>query len=126
MLPCTLTNTRSTRHVQDYYYYYSRFWGLACITAHRAYNDSSMLDLAENVWDRVVKYVITASDAAAGSHSSRTVKFSGKCNGGVYCSLPAITGADWMVLTASVVGDMFSVGHQANISLQWTKMFIAV
>lgn len=52
--------------------------------AYRAYNNTSMLGLANTVWSLASVYVITASDAAAGSHSTKSHKFSAKCNGGVY------------------------------------------
>jgi hypothetical protein len=53
---------------------------MASIYAYRAYNDSSMLDIAEGVWESLSQYVISESDAAQGSHPSKNSSFSGTCN----------------------------------------------
>lgn len=70
---------------------FCRAWGLACITAYRAYNDSSVLDLAEKVWMQASEHVITADDAAAGSHPNKTVNFSATCSGGAYFTVHLVT-----------------------------------
>ena len=39
-----------------------RTWGLASIYAHRSYNDTDFLQVAQNVWNHIHKWEITPED----------------------------------------------------------------
>ncbi|KAI0084764.1 hypothetical protein BDY19DRAFT_1051104 [Irpex rosettiformis] len=58
-----------------------RIWGLAAISAYRAYNTASALQHAQAMFDLLQPYQITPSNAANGTHPLRQVKFQGSCNG---------------------------------------------
>lgn len=87
-----------------------RMWGLACIYAYRAYNDLSMLRLAEAAWSQGNQYVISASQAANGSHPLKTSHFFGACNGGEWLFAVWNLIADLTTLTVSVEGGVLYVG----------------
>ncbi|KAI0737492.1 hypothetical protein BC629DRAFT_1568001 [Irpex lacteus] len=56
-------------------------WGLAAITAYRAYKDPSVLGYAESMWAQLSAFLVRPEDAASGKHPSRTVNISSTCNG---------------------------------------------
>ncbi|KAI0743229.1 hypothetical protein BC629DRAFT_1599715 [Irpex lacteus] len=56
-------------------------WGLAAITAYRAYKDPSTLGYAESMWAQLSAFLVRPEDAASGKHPSRTVNISSTCNG---------------------------------------------
>jgi hypothetical protein len=53
---------------------------MAAMTAYLAYKDPNMLAVAQDVWDYVSTFQITAEQAANGQHPTRNVTFSGTCN----------------------------------------------
>jgi hypothetical protein len=61
-----------------------RTWGIACIYAHRAYKDASLLVLAEQAWNFGYTYFITEDNAASGAHPERNRSFVASCNGRKY------------------------------------------
>ena len=102
-----------TLNIQHYLNLFHRStWGLACIFAYRAYNQSSMLELAKAVWDQSSQYVISASQAANGSHPSKSSHFSGTCNGCEWLLTLWDILTDFPALKASVEGGVFYVGSR--------------
>jgi hypothetical protein len=57
-------------------------FGIAAITAYRAYNDSSMLAAAEVAWNTVAPFQITQEQATSGQNPSRSFDFDGLCGTG--------------------------------------------
>ncbi|KAI0770847.1 hypothetical protein BC629DRAFT_779596 [Irpex lacteus] len=55
-------------------------WGLAAITAHRAYKDPSSLQYAQSMWTQLTAFLITPENAAAGTHPMRNVSIPSTCN----------------------------------------------
>jgi hypothetical protein len=54
---------------------------MACIYAYRAYNNLTMLQLAENAWPLIASYQITEANVQAGTHPLRTFHLPSTCNG---------------------------------------------
>nr|GAT42694.1 glycoside hydrolase family 76 protein [Mycena chlorophos] len=58
------------------------WWATAAIYAYRAYGNSQMLSHAEQTWNHVTNYVVTAADAAAGRNPNKpSVAIQSTCNG---------------------------------------------
>jgi hypothetical protein len=53
---------------------------MAAMTAYLAYQDPNMLSIAQDIWDFVSSFQITADQAISGQHPLRNVTFSGTCN----------------------------------------------
>lgn len=85
-----------------------RLWAMACIYGYRAYGETPLLSLAENVWTETSKWVITASNVQSGSHTEKTPKFSGTCNGSTYLVL-LIRSEVYEWLPESLEGGIFYV-----------------
>ena len=52
------------------------YWGIALFYSYRAYNDTQLLDIAENAWSVTYSNAfITPGDAASGSGAGRNVSF---------------------------------------------------
>ncbi|KAJ3551608.1 hypothetical protein NM688_g4606 [Phlebia brevispora] len=56
-------------------------WGLAAVSAYRAYNDSTTLAHATTIWDQVSPYQIQPRDAANGFAASVNASIPATCNG---------------------------------------------
>jgi hypothetical protein len=57
-----------------------RYYGIAAAQAYRAYNDSTLLTLAETLWANVSAYQISPVQAASGTHPTRSISFQGTCD----------------------------------------------
>lgn len=57
------------------------WWATAAIYAFRAYGDASLLNLAINTWNAATQFVITSSDASAGSIPTKNFAIPSSCNG---------------------------------------------
>ncbi|KAK7688115.1 hypothetical protein QCA50_008485 [Cerrena zonata] len=78
-------------------------WGIAGANAHRAYGGSQWLDFAATIWNQINNgCVITAADAASGTHPTKNVTFPSQCN------------------STSVVGGVFLYG--SNPTNLWVNM----
>lgn len=58
-------------------------WSITIHAAYRAYNVSSLLDVAIRVWDAISLYQITPENAASGTHPLKNSSFSPTCGGGI-------------------------------------------
>lgn len=67
-----------------------RLWGLAAVDSYRAYKDQGSLTFAESIWTQLSKYMITPSQAIAGTHPLKTSSFPPTCNGGALLSLSSV------------------------------------
>lgn len=76
-------------------------WGLAAFYGSRAYNDTDLLIIAEDVWNTVQMFVVTAADAAAGTQKTKTGRFN------VHC-IPNSDGASRLTNNHDVDGDPVS------------------
>ncbi|KAI0766231.1 hypothetical protein BC629DRAFT_1647411, partial [Irpex lacteus] len=56
-------------------------WGLAAISAHRAYASPTALQHAQAMWDLLEGFMISEDDAVRGTHRRKEVVFEGRCNG---------------------------------------------
>lgn len=57
-------------------------WGIAGANTYRVYGFFQGRDLAVRVWNQINdKCVITAANAASGTHPTKNVTFSSQCNG---------------------------------------------
>jgi hypothetical protein len=52
---------------------------MASIQAYRAYNNQTMLAVAQHIWSIVAPYQITHDQAASGTAPSRNITFLGTC-----------------------------------------------
>jgi hypothetical protein len=57
-----------------------RYYGIAAAQAYRAYNDPTLLALAESLWANVSTYQISPSQAHSGTHPTRSIPFQGTCD----------------------------------------------
>ncbi|KAF8159936.1 endo-1,6-alpha-mannosidase [Crassisporium funariophilum] len=57
------------------------WWATAAVYAYRAYGDSTMLSHAVATWNHVDQYVVTASQASAGSQPNKAFTIQGTCDG---------------------------------------------
>jgi len=57
------------------------WWATASVYAHRAYNDQTALSHAIATWNHVNEYVITASQASAGTQPHKNFTIEGTCDG---------------------------------------------
>lgn len=57
-------------------------WGLAAITAYKAYNDTTALGHAVNMWEQLSPYQITQNDISLGTAASIGSPIPASCNNG--------------------------------------------
>jgi hypothetical protein len=61
-------------------------WGIAAIDAYKAYDDSTMLQIAQDGWNSSVQWQITEAQARAGKIPGKKYEFESTCAGSM--SLP--------------------------------------
>jgi hypothetical protein len=76
--------------------------------AHRAFNDTSLLQFAETAWHDISLYQISEDDAKMGTHHQRNVSIASTCNGCelVYLLLP-FCNANGII--ATMAGGVFNI-----------------
>jgi hypothetical protein len=82
-------------------YPHPRYWALTAVYAYHAYNDSSMLVIAEGQWDGLSQYQPKEDAAAQGLNPFKTITFSGFCDSREQCP-----SSSWMFSSYMFIGSL--------------------